>query len=174
MNHVIELTPVVPLPVIMSCFANHPGLVVFDSARQTRLLGRYSYLSADPVRTFEVEKAQYGIDPFADICEALAEFPSEPLPDLPPFQGGAAGVLSYELGGCFERLPGVLHDELQIPHLAVGIYDWVVAWDHVQNRAWIISTGYPETHSDRRAERARRRLESVLATIAGGWGGRDR
>ena len=40
--------------------------------------------------------------------------------------------------------------------------DWAVAWDHASGRAWIISTGYPETGRKRR-ERAARRLAEVRA-----------
>ncbi|MGE3315483.1 MAG: aminodeoxychorismate synthase component I, partial [Planctomycetaceae bacterium] len=76
-------------------------------------------------------------------------------------QGGAAGLLSYELGGAWERVPVASLDEFSLPHLHVGFYDWVIAWDHAANRAWVISHGYPETDSTRRYERAAARLRNV-------------
>ncbi len=160
-----ELESVPSLDDLLPLFADWPGLVVFDSAKTSPQLGRYSYLTADPFRTFELAKARLGIEPFAEIRAALATFPTESRPELPPFQGGAAGILSYELGRCFENLPEVPHDELEIPHLAVGLYDWVLAWDHLENRCWVISQGFPETEPGRRERQARERAEQVMRAI---------
>lgn len=161
-----EGTPTVAdlLPVFATC----PGLVVFDSAKTSSQLGRYSFLAADPVRTFELAEPRYGIDPFAGVRDALASFQVEPVAGLPPFQGGAAGMLSYELGRCFEQLPKARYDELEIPCLTVGVYDWVIAWDHQQGRCWLISQGFPEVDPALRARRAQERAEWVLARIRKG------
>ena len=167
---VSEIKPVPALDDLLPQFADWPGLVVFDSAKTSPQLGRYSYLSADPFRTFELAQARPGIDPFAEIRAALAAYQTEINPDLPLFQGGAAGVLSYELGRCFENLPEVPHDELEIPHLAVGLYDWVIAWDHQQGRCWLISQGFPETESSWRGQRAKARAEQVLRAMEGSRG----
>jgi para-aminobenzoate synthetase component I len=43
----------------------------------------------------------------------------------------------------------------------VGIYDWVIAFDHTKAMAWIISTGFPESNPERRLERARLRLREI-------------
>jgi para-aminobenzoate synthetase component 1 len=91
----------------------------------------------------------------------------EPVAGLPPFQGGAAGVFGYDLCHHLERLPRPRIDDFEIPDLAVGLYDWVLAFDHQQNRAWIISTGWPETDSSRRLQRARNRLEIVRECLSG-------
>ena len=62
-------------------------------------------------------------------------------------------MLSYDLNRAWERLPAPACDEFQLPALAVGIYDWVLAWDHEQKRAWIVSQGFPESDVARRADR---------------------
>jgi para-aminobenzoate synthetase component 1 len=43
--------------------------------------------------------------------------------------------------------------------LAVGLYDVVVAFDHQQQRAWIISQGWPEQDETKRLRRASERIE---------------
>jgi para-aminobenzoate synthetase component 1 len=63
------------------------------------------------------------------------------LPDLPPFQGGIAGLFGYDLCHHIERLPRPRHDEFRTPDLAVGLYDWVFAHDHHHRRSWLIATG---------------------------------
>jgi len=44
-----------------------------------------------------------------------------------------------------------------VPDLHVGFYDLVFAFDHEQERAWLISTGFPEQNDRRRQQRARER-----------------
>ena len=45
----------------------------------------------------------------------LAPHAAEPVPGLPPFQGGAAGYLAYDWGRVLERLPAPRHDDLALP-----------------------------------------------------------
>jgi para-aminobenzoate synthetase component 1 len=61
-----------------------------------------------------------------------------------------------------EVLPRPRFDDFSVPDVAVGIYDWVIAFDHVTDDAWLISTGYPEMDPQRRDQRARARAEQVL------------
>jgi para-aminobenzoate synthetase component 1 len=48
--------------------------------------------------------------------------------------------------------------------MVIGIYDWVLAWDHAQGRAWIVSHG-GEGSARGREQRAERRLEAVLKSL---------
>jgi para-aminobenzoate synthetase component 1 len=164
-----------PCPDPIACFRRLAGLsrVLFlDSALRRQDLGRYSYLAADPFQSLEVVDRQCIIDgrsqpipagtsPLEMLSATLVRFAARPLPDLPPFQGGAAGVFGYELSRYFERLPAPKPDDIQVPDLSVSLYDWVIAWDHLLARAWIISTGFPELDPSRRQARALARLKQV-------------
>jgi len=99
------------------------------------------------------------------LADTLKPYRESPHPDLPPFQGGAAGLFSYDLGRSLERVPENRFDEFGVPALAVGLYDVVVAFDLQQQRAWVVSQGFPETDFDRRMHRARQRLEQFLACL---------
>ena len=149
MAPVVEELKVVPSPAdALRAFAGCDGLILFDSALQRDRLGRYSFLAADPIASFEVERAALGQDPFESVRATVSHlndhFDLGRLSDLPPFQGGVAGVLSYELGGYWERIPRTGKDEFELPDAWLGIYDWVLAWDHQQKRAWIVSHGLPK------------------------------
>lgn len=133
-----------------------PHLLFLDSALPSSL-GRYSFVTADPVVWLQPDPET---DPFALLAEQIAEWRMEPVAGLPPFQGGAAGLFGYDLCQFLERLPRPMYNDLPTPPLAVGIYDWVLAFDHEQSRAWIIATGYPEVGA-RQRDRAGRRLEEV-------------
>ena len=168
-----ELLPA-PDP-IESCarFRGMPYLLFLDSARDPARLGRYSFLCADPAlvvhgkgpRAFVLD-TRSGSDTLLDtnalggVRELLAPHLTEPVSGLPPFQGGAAGYLAYDWGAVLERLPSPRYDDLSIPDVVFAIYDWVIAWDHLERRAWIISTGLPDIGVEK-SQRCENRLTLV-------------
>jgi len=156
-----ELTPA-PEPWAVARRLSHlPHLLFLDSADRHPARGRYSFVTADPIDWVvdSTRDPQYP-DTFAELNRRLAAYPVPTLPGLPPFQGGVAGLFGYGLQHAVERIGRPRFDEFRVPDLAVGAYDWVIAWDHVTDRAWVISTGYPEGR-----ERAGRRLREVAEFV---------
>jgi para-aminobenzoate synthetase component 1 len=115
-------------------------------------------VTADPFEWFAARGDRAGdlLDGLAARMQRLP--PVSAMPGLPPFQGGAAGLFGYDLCHHIERLPRPRFDEFATPDIAVGMYDWVAAFDHVCGTAWLISTGLPESEPARRRDRAARRL----------------
>jgi para-aminobenzoate synthetase component 1 len=140
-----------------------PHLLFLDSAATDSPFGRYSFVTADP---FDWLGSRGPDDnPFPRLAERLASWRAGTLAGLPPFQGGAAGLFGYDLCHHIERLPRPPYDEFALPDLAVGFYDWVLAFDHRARRAWLISTGLPETDPRLRRRRAARRLGAVCRRL---------
>lgn len=133
---------------------SQPGLLFLDSALPHSTLGRYSFVTALPFAW-----VRSSTNPFDSLGELFQRYPTETLKDLPPFQGGAAGLFGYDLCHHLERLPRSVIDEFQFPEMAIGLYDVVFAFDHVQERAWLISTGFPELKKEQRQKRADERLQ---------------
>lgn len=158
-----ELTPVPDPWETARRFAHLPYLLFLDSVDRQPDRGRYSFVTADPVDWIvDSTREPRFRDPFTELSRRLTAFTVDTIAGLPPFQGGVAGQFGYGLQHAVERISRPRFDEFRVPDLAVGIYDWVIAWDHVANRAWVISTGYPETRTAKRRERAARRLKAVL------------
>ncbi|HVL18835.1 MAG TPA: aminodeoxychorismate synthase component I [Gemmatimonadales bacterium] len=122
------------------------------AAGEPHQLGRYSFLSADPVlvvrsqgQVTEVLENGQGRrvqgDALGVIREVLRDWSGPAVPGLPPFQGGAAGYIGYDYGAVLERVPPTRYDDLAVPDMVLGLYDWVLAWDHGGGAAWLISTG---------------------------------
>ena len=151
--------------------AGLPYRLFLDSASTTTRLGRYSFLTADPFDVIERKGSSSALD---DVRARLAPFQAEPIAGLPPFQGGAAGYIAYDWGLTLERLPAPRYDDLALPDVVLGIYDWVLAWDHVASRAWLISTGMPATAGPDRATRARARADDVRERLRVGPSPSDR
>ena len=172
-----ELSPPPDVPTALRALRNWPNLLLLDSSRTGIPTGRFSFLTADPFHFEILQQAKFAgqqsatpeapqsSDPLAALQRRLAIFQTTPIQGLPPFQGGAAGMLSYDLNRAWERLPVPRCDEFRLPALAVGIYDWVLAWDHALQKAWIISQGFPETVAARRADRAAFRLREVRDSL---------
>ena len=166
-----------PAPDPVRCCEALEGLpyrLFLDSASTASRFGRYSFLTADPVaivrsRGVEVEcldlqtgaRREISGDPLVVLRELVMPYAAEPVAGLPPFQGGAAGYVAYDWGLTLERLPAPRYDDLGLPDLVLGLYDWVIAWDHESSRAWVISTGIPERTADARRARAGSRAAFV-------------
>jgi para-aminobenzoate synthetase component 1 len=101
-------------------------------------MSRYSYLTADPAHIWTSRPADTG-DVLRQAADYIAVHRAEPIAGLPPFQGGVAGFLGYEFGRRLERLPAPRVDDLRLPDAWLGAYDWVVAWDHLEGRTWLIA-----------------------------------
>lgn len=177
---VLELDPPPdPLDCCSRC-RDLPFLIFLDSAAASDRLGRYSFLSGDPAvvvrskgeRTERWTSAagtweSVAADPLEYVrATLLRQHATAAIPDLPPFQGGAAGYIGYDWGTRLERIAPPRFDDLAIPDCMLGCYDWVIAWDHQLERAWLISTGLPET-GPARSRRASERQASIRALLVG-------
>jgi len=155
--------------------AGLPYRLFLDSATPGMRLGRYSFLTADPIAVIVSKGPRTQVislhgsavpaadgDVLAEVGARLEPHRREPIAGLPPFQGGAAGYLAYDWGRVLERLPESRFDDLGLADAVLGIYDWVIAWDHTLSRAWLISTGLPETDPNARTRRAHERSAGVI------------
>jgi para-aminobenzoate synthetase component I len=149
--HVIEIDFCDP-PDAAHALRDLPFVTFLDSSMADRKLGRYSFIAADPFERITADIAGEGW--VARLKSRLAAYQTVSLPGLPPFQGGAAGLFSYELGRSLERLPAPPLNTLAFPDLSLGLYDVVVALDLIERRGFILSTGFPQTDTPAREHRA--------------------
>jgi para-aminobenzoate synthetase component 1 len=175
-----ELSPAPDPEACAERFAGCAHRLLLDSAARSARLGRYSFFMADPsavvinrfgrttISTGGAQLATTDEDALSAVRRMLAPHAAAPQPGLPPFQGGAAGYIGYDWGLTLERLPAPLHDDLGLDDVMLGLYDWVVAWDHAAAKAWLISTGLPETDPSDRVRRAETRAAWVVDRLAGG------
>ena len=141
-----------------------PNCIWLDSALAGDKQSRYSFLASDPVDVLEVERVV--ADPLAKLEQWMERYQSITVPGLPPFQGGVAGFMGYELGRCFERVPAAKHNEFDLPLATLALYDVVLAWDHTTGEGWILSQGFPESSSTKaRMERAKNRCNAFLKLL---------
>jgi len=160
-------------------FRDEPFCFFLDSGMDHHKLGRYSFIGSNPFLVLNSrgsdcavyqgsEKTCLNENPFDVLNRFLELYRLDPS-DLPvPFAGGAVGYLSYDLCHFIERLPATAVDDLELPECYFGFYDLVLAFDNLQGKAYIISTGFPELREVERLEQARERLNEVKEKLKNG------
>nr|ART36947.1 D118 [uncultured bacterium] len=150
---------------LFHAFADEAFALFLDSAtaapgRDPALHGRWSFIALDPFETMVWREGDGG-SPFALLRERMTTRKAPAHPNLPPFTGGAAGFFGYDLGRTLERprvTPRAVDDQ-HLPDMALGFYDTVLAFDHVERRAWLAAP------SSERANALRQRLAPAMAPV---------
>ena len=115
-------------------------------------INRYSFLCFKPYASFKLQNGMVEVeamgrksvstkkDPLSRLKEFLDAYPQTPAPQLPPFQGGAAGLLAYGFVNYLEKLSVPRPPESpEIPDAFFYLYDRLITFDHELQKAWIIS-----------------------------------
>jgi len=119
---------------VLCAFRIDDFVVLLESATAPRAQdSRYTFLAADPIEVSVIESCKFGDNPFNELraWQSRIEIPSGS--ELPPFCGGVAGLMSYEMGQAFEQLPQVATNEFRTPALMAGLFDWAIVWDHLES-----------------------------------------
>lgn len=141
---------------LFEAVADAPWAVFLDSGRHHPGQSRYDIIAAEPyirliTRGNLTEIHADGIelsrdDPFALLRRHLDIDPA--LAGELPFCGGAIGYFGYDLARRIEgaHLPSRAAAVERIPDMAIGIYDWAVVVDHLEQKSWLVGQGRdPET-----------------------------
>lgn len=170
--HVVEIPYRPPFGAVQA-FADDPFCAFLDSAAEGDPRARWSYIAAEPFSVIlagrdgvRVDGRAVAGDPFTVLEQALAAHALPPAEGPAPFSGGAVGFLGYELGRHLERLPPPKPAAPELPEMAMGLYDAVIAFDHAARRAFILSTGLPAPQGPARARRAVARAGHLAARLA--------
>jgi len=158
-------------------FAPRPFSFWLDSGMDPQKLGRYSFMGSDPFLVMKsrgdkitllrggMEEKRKG-NPFDILGELLKEYTLESNEAGIPFTGGAVGYFSYDLCHFIERLPAKAVDDLNLPECYLGFYDAIIAFDHQENRTYLVSTGFPKLEEKKRKQRAELRLNELRNLVA--------
>lgn len=104
-------------------------------------------------------------DPFGVIQQWLLLHQVERSADI-PFAGGALGYFSYDLGRSIEALPELANEDMPLPELLVGIYDWAIVVDHHLGQCKLVSHARFTEHKTLEAlhqQLLQARVEEVLS-----------
>ncbi len=168
---IIEEIPDPPLPAaLFGSIKERPYSFFLDSSTVHERHGRYSFVGCDPFLVFrakrDITELQWPdgriersiADPFTALKNILNRYSGGLVSRGLPFSCGAVGYFAYDLKDFIETLPDNSIDDTGLPDCLLGLYDSSVIYDHVIGKAYIASSGFPETDPGRRAARAHERI----------------
>ena len=147
-----------------------------DSGFYHRSIGRYSFMGKDPYMTFKSRKNKISIikegnvsyiegNPIDILDDILNEYKCLPVEaSYPPFQNGAVGYLAYDLGWHIEALPNRAKNDIDLPESYFSFYDCVLAYDHLEGKCYLFSSGLPMKEMEAE-KRAKERLKEISTQL---------
>lgn len=141
----------VPLPYFRSPiakyvnFKNLEGFALLQSSDLNH--GRFDIMTACPYDEFKITRDGALSQ---DVFHQLESFiPATTGTFTLPFQGGAIGYISYDVGailsGLYKELPDFL---INTPLIDMKLYDWAIVTDHLQQQTTLVyANNVPETSS---------------------------
>src|SRR3954465_13338180 len=146
-----------PVSAYLKLRGDGPSFLL-ESAEQGQRVGRWSFLGVQSRTTIRLQNGTFtvggepremGTDPYLAVARELEQYDAAPLPDLPPFSGGAVGMFGYDLVRSAEPTVGDPNpDELQVPELALMVSDVIVAFDHFKHETTILANAFTGAESD--------------------------
>jgi anthranilate synthase component 1 len=130
-----------PISAFLKLRGEGPAFLL-ESAEQGRV-GRWSFIGFRPRSVLRWSLGDAG-DPYALAAAEVARYDQAPLPDLPPFSGGAVGLFGYDLVRTVEPLEAPNPDPVGLPDLALMLTDVLVAFDHLRREVTILANVYVE------------------------------
>ncbi|MDO7786935.1 aminodeoxychorismate synthase component I [Desulforamulus aquiferis] len=163
------------------CIVELPYCFLLDSGLATGG-GRYSFMGADPFAVIHSKAGKTTLaqsfgsrlvnisvqqdNPLDVMADIFNSFPPLEVEEKIPFSGGGVGFFSYDLGRQLERMPELAADDLNTPDLIFGLFDVILVVDQLENRKYIVSTGYPEKLEKNATNRAMLRSEWLQGQLA--------
>lgn len=148
-----ELTPLAFLSIIKSSSNDY---FLFESLEGGERWGRYSFIGYDPIlklrskdKVVEVinsAKVKFTTDdPIGCIKEVLAEYKVPEIAGVPPLTGGFVGYFGYDfMLYCEPSLHFDTQKATEFPDFDLMLFDKIIAFDHLEQKIFIIVNVYTE------------------------------
>ncbi len=140
-------TPLAHLPWAFwldSCQSDHPDcqidIIVWQPSITLKTQNKKTVLQFFNPQGQLIKQQQSTEDPLLLLKQTQDTFFSQfDLPDTElPFVGGALGYFSYDLGQYFEKLPKIATRDINLPEMAIGIYQQAIIVDHKTKQTWLL------------------------------------
>ncbi len=150
---------------------------LLESVEGGEKLGRYSFLGSNPylvvtVKDKGVRLSNEGLDeirkindPLRVVEEIISLYRPAILPDLPPFQGGAVGYLSYDAVRYFEDIPREANDDLGLPDMIFMFTDTILIFDHLKHKIYAVANARVDGNKDDSYDKAIGKIDLLIEKL---------
>ena len=132
---------------------------LFESVVGGEVVGRYSFLAADPTRKILAKgnevtivdengtQTQTSENPLAEFRKQIESVRVAQLEGMPPFTGGAIGYAGYDVVRYVESLPDAPEDDRNLSDLSFAFYDSMLVFDNINKTLTVISLAWMNQHN---------------------------
>ncbi len=172
-----------PVSAFRKVAGGRPNSFLLESVEGGERLGRYSFLGSDPFLIFRSKGDAATVtenghtetlalsagsrDPLHVLKELLARYTYVPSPELPPFVGGAVGMVGYDTVRFFEKLPTLAQDDLGLDDCVFLFTDALLVFDNVKHKVLALCNAHIAPNADPGAayDAAAAKVEDLLGRL---------
>lgn len=155
---IIELNTSLEAIDLYDLIKEEPYSFILESSLYNEKYGRYTVISSSPFEILKYENDEKCIDKFKGV---MSSYKSSVKGEL-PFYGGAVGYISYDTGRYFEDIDTLAKEDIKIPDIYFGLYDWAFVVDHKANMTYIVS---PEIDIEKEKNILEKRKNQVYEAV---------
>ncbi|WP_299804759.1 aminodeoxychorismate synthase component I [uncultured Shewanella sp.] len=173
---------------VFDCFSDLPWSILLDSADADHMDAKFDVICAEPIATLvtqakttivtrskdraplymlggqvsphEVSVTEVCDKPFDVVKQLINEYyPAKKQSPL-LFSGGVMGSFSYDLARGIEKLPVIANNDISLPEMNLGCYDWALVFDY-ELKCWHL-VHYLSQHS---LDELEQRLNQLLLDV---------
>ncbi len=174
-----------PVSAYRKVAGDTPNSFLLESVEGGERLARYSFLGTDPFLIFRSKGDTATItegghtealtltagtrDPLHVLKELLARYTYVPSPELPPFVGGAVGMIGYDMVRFLESLPTLAKDDLMLDDCLFLFTDALLVFDNAKHKVLALCNARIAPGEDPGAayDAAVGKVNSLLARLRG-------
>ena len=139
-----------PVSAFIKLTGGKKDAFLLESIEGGEKLARYSFVGFDPFLIIEGDKngvilrqgkvvKKVDADPQEFIKELFSFYKPVQIGDLPRFTGGGVGYFAYDTIRWVEDIPDKNIDVLNLPEMRIGLFQNIIAFDHLKQEIIIIS-----------------------------------
>ncbi|ROS74388.1 anthranilate synthase component I [Cellulomonas sp. PhB143] len=176
---------VTPVGLYRTLAQGRPGTFIMESAEADGAWSRWSFVGVASRATLTVDDdgarwvgdVPSGVPTTGDVMDVLestlALLRAPAIPGLPPFTGGMAGALGWDVVRHWEpTLPATVPDELGVPEVTLCLATDLAVVDHRGGTVWLVANAINFDDTDARVDEARAdavaRLDAMQQALVAG------
>ncbi|BDZ43529.1 anthranilate synthase component I [Paraoerskovia sediminicola] len=176
---------VTPVGLYRTLAQGRPGTFLMESAEADGGWSRWSFVGVSSRATLTVADGAatwtgdvpVGVPTSGDVLDVLERtlelLHAPAIPGLPPFTGGMAGALGWDVVRHWEpTLPATAPDELGVPEVTLCLATDLAVVDHLRGTVWLVANAINFDDTDERVDEARldavARLDAMQAALVAG------
>jgi len=139
-----------PVSAFMKLASSSKYSFLLESIEGGEKLARYSFIGFDPFLVVEGSKNEITLrkgratkrvecQPHQFLNDLFKVYDPVRVENLPRFTGGGVGYFAYDTIRWVERLPDQNPEEIGMPEMLFGLYESIVAFDHLKQEMIVIS-----------------------------------